>query len=135
MVKFTWIALVISFAVYTFFVNTLTHNSAKKELTPVISEGWKIWQDKNCQACHQIYGLGGYMGPDLTNSASTVGKDYMKIIMESGTSRMPNFHLSKDEIEKLTRFLSWVDESGKSAVNKENVHWSGTYIIDNDGQN
>ena len=135
MVKFTWIALVTSFAVYTFFVNTLTHNSAKTELTPEISQGWKIWQDKNCQACHQIYGLGGYMGPDLTNSASTVGKDYMKTIMQTGTSRMPNFHLSEDEIEKLIMFLSWVDASGKSAVNQKNVHWSGTYIIDNDGQN
>lgn len=134
MVKFTWIALVASFAVYSFFVNILTHNSVKTPLTPEISEGWKIWQNKNCQACHQLYGLGGYMGPDLTNSASTAGKDYMKAIMQSGTSRMPNFHLSNNEIEKLSLFLAWVDESGKSAVDSKHVHWSGTYIIDSDGQ-
>lgn len=135
MVRYTWIALVASFVIYSFCINILTHDSVKTPLTSEINEGWKLWQDKNCQACHQIYGLGGYMGPDLTNSASIVGTDYMKAIMQNGTSRMPNFHLSKDEIEKLTMFLAWVDKSGKSAVDSKNVHWSGTYIINNDGQN
>ncbi|MCH7870146.1 MAG: c-type cytochrome, partial [Planctomycetes bacterium] len=29
--------------------------------------GLAIWRENNCQACHQIYGYGGFLGPDLTN--------------------------------------------------------------------
>jgi len=29
-------------------------------------EGKRLWSSHNCIACHQLYGLGGYMGPDLT---------------------------------------------------------------------
>lgn len=94
--------------------------------------GQEIWQEKNCQSCHQLYGLGGYMGPDLTNIASDSGKgaEYMYTFMKYGTGRMPNYHLTDDEINDLITFLSWVNKSGVSHVPEENVHWTGTYVID-----
>ena len=70
------------------------------------------------------------MGPDLTNTASEKGVDYMKGFIKYGTGRMPNFHLTNNEVEELAVFLSWVDKSGKSTVPPESVHWTGTYVIE-----
>ena len=70
------------------------------------------------------------MGPDLTNTASEKGVDYMKGFIKYGTGRMPNFHLTDKEVEELAVFLSWVDKSGKSTVPPESVHWTGTYVIE-----
>lgn len=123
--------MVAAFLIYTVVINVLMHEkSPGASLNYDINQGFELWQSRNCQACHQLYGLGGYMGPDLTNASSVVGEDYMKAIMKSGTSRMPDFHLSEEEIDKLTLFLKWVDESGRSAVDAKSVHWSGTYTID-----
>ena len=54
-----------------------------------VTSGWETWQNKNCQSCHQLYGLGGYMGPDLTNVASdsTKGHAYMKTVIKYGTGK------------------------------------------------
>ena len=40
--------------------------------SPVAGSGKLVWQKHNCQSCHQLYGLGGYLGPDLTNVISQV---------------------------------------------------------------
>ena len=95
--------------------------------------GWNTWQQKNCQSCHQVYGLGGYLGPDLTNVASTPGKgeQYMKVFIRYGTGKMPNFHLSDSETDNLVAFLKWIDKSGKSRVPQEKVTWTGNYNLDN----
>lgn len=94
--------------------------------------GWKTWQAKNCQSCHQLYGLGGYMGPDLTNVYSEHGKgaNYMHAFIKHGTGRMPDFHLSDQQVDELISFLSWVDKSGRSKITAGKVHWTGTYDLD-----
>jgi nitric oxide reductase subunit C len=91
-------------------------------------KGKAIWQEKNCQSCHQLYGLGGYMGPDLTNVAAK-GHAYLNAFMKKGTTRMPDFHLSDSEISELTAFLQWVNSSGQSKVPDSLVHWTGSYSI------
>jgi nitric oxide reductase subunit C len=91
--------------------------------------GWAIWQERNCQSCHQLYGLGGYMGPDLTNAASIKGTEYMRSFIASGTDRMPNLHLKPDEVDQVISFLQWVDKSGTNRVPDSAVHWTGSYSI------
>lgn len=93
------------------------------------TKGWAIWQDKNCQSCHQLYGLGGYVGPDLTNVASIKGTQYMRSFIASGTESMPNFHLKPNEVDQLISFLQWVDKSGRNRVPDSAVHWTGSYSI------
>ena len=34
------------------------------------NRGKALFQQNNCIACHQLYGLGGYLGPELTNAYS-----------------------------------------------------------------
>lgn len=76
--------------------------------------GEKIWQDNNCAACHQLYGLGGYLGPDLTNVAShpSKGKEYIKAFLNSGIKSMPKFNFNEQEKEQIVSFLSHVDKTG-----------------------
>ncbi|MBL7931164.1 MAG: cytochrome c [Bacteroidia bacterium] len=91
------------------------------------AEGRLVWQKYNCQACHQLYGLGGYLGPDLTNLVSQKGKDesYIKALIRSGTKQMPSFDLSKEEEIKLIDFLKSTNESGIADPRQFNVHASG----------
>ena len=62
-----------------------------------------VWQKYNCQSCHQLYGLGGYLGPDLTNVYSAKGKGelFIKAFLHAGTKQMPSFDLSKEEEKEL----------------------------------
>lgn len=103
--------------------------------TPTVSvqAGWHTWQAKNCQSCHQLYGLGGYLGPDLTNVASAPGKNeaYLKVFILNGTGRMPCFHLNDKQANEVVAFLQWVDKSGKNFISANQVTWSGNYNLSN----
>lgn len=94
--------------------------------------GQKIYQDRNCIACHQFYGLGGYMGPDLTNVISTRGEAYAGAFIASGTARMPNFNLSPDEVAALVAFLGAVDQTGTYPPKNYAVAWNGTVSQEDD---
>jgi nitric oxide reductase subunit C len=96
--------------------------------------GQRIFQDKNCVACHQIYGLGGYMGPDLTNVISTRGDAYARAFITSGTARMPNFNFSPDEIAALLAYLGFVDQTGTYPPRHYDVHWTGVVAQEDDPQ-
>ena len=76
--------------------------------------GQKLWQENNCTSCHQLYGLGGYLGPDLTNVISTPGKGipYVKAFLNSGVKSMPEFDFSELEKEQISMFLAHVDSTG-----------------------
>ena len=75
------------------------------------AKGKLLFQQYNCIACHQVYGLGGYLGPELTTAWSDKnrGEQYMRAILASGGSRMPNYHLPAHEIESLLSYLKYVD--------------------------
>ena len=91
----------------------------KKETTfdeILSSEGRLVWQKYNCQSCHQLYGLGGYLGPDLTNviSQPNKGESYVRVMLMAGAKQMPKYNLSDSEVHALLSFLVSVDKSGKS---------------------
>jgi nitric oxide reductase subunit C len=116
-------------AIYTALVYRFSDASPEADLLSAEAAlGKELWQEKNCQSCHQLYGLGGYMGPDLTNVAAK-GPAYMRAFVEKGTGRMPDFHLSKTEVGRLIAFLQWVDKSGQNKVPDSALHWSGSYSL------
>jgi nitric oxide reductase subunit C len=80
------------------------------------SEGRLVWQCYNCQSCHQLYSLGGYLGPDLTNIMSNPnkGEKIVRAMVKSGTKQMPAFSLSDNEMNMLVEFLKSTDASGKA---------------------
>lgn len=81
-------------------------------------KGKLLFQKNNCISCHQIFGLGGYMGPDLTNVISAPGKGelYAKSFIKNGTQRMPNFNFTDEEADALIAYLKQVDAAGISPV-------------------
>lgn len=90
-------------------------NSKNSEIK-LSSKGKLIWQKYNCQSCHQIYSLGGYLGPDLTNVYSKYNKneDVLKHFFKGGTKQMPIFDLNEFEEKCLLSFFRVLDETGKS---------------------
>lgn len=88
--------------------------------------GKMVWQKYNCIACHQIYGLGGYLGPDLTNVYSLRGEPVIRALVQNGTNVMPAFHCSNEEMDQLVAFFKQIDTSGKSDPRTFTIHANGT---------
>ena len=94
--------------------------------------GLQVYQEKNCMACHQFYGLGGYMGPDLTNVISTRGEAFSRAFIVSGTASMPNLGLSEDEVSAVIAYLTAVDQTGTYPPKNYEVHWTGNVSQEDD---
>lgn len=117
--------LVASFLIYSFYL----YNNLPFKPSVVNKEslnGKDIWQEKNCNACHQIYGLGGFLGSDLTNVYSLKSPEYIKAFIISGTAVMPNFNLTNNEINCLIAYLKSVDASGNADPKKITLNINGT---------
>lgn len=101
----------------------LTYNSILKmpqrtnedNLSAEVAAGKWVWQKHNCNDCHTILGIGGYYAPDVTKVASYRDAEWTKSFLKDpgkvwpAERRMPNLHLSDEEIAELTAFLTWVN--------------------------
>jgi nitric oxide reductase subunit C len=81
-----------------------------------IANGKKIYQQYNCTSCHQLYGLGGYLGPELTTAYSDPirGELYLRAFLQNGGPRMPKFNFSPEQINDIISYLKYVDNSAIS---------------------
>lgn len=101
-------------------------------ISPAADRGRQLYQEHNCVACHQFYGLGGYMGPDLTNVISNRGAAYARAFMAAGTQAMPNFNLSDEELDALVAYLEFVDKTGTYPPENFEVKWYGVVAQEDD---
>lgn len=122
LVLFTLIGL---YLLYSWFVYT-NGTETQYEITSSANQGKQLFQQKNCIACHQIYGLGGYMGPDLTNVMSRRGDAYCRALIQAGTDRMPGFQLEINELNNLIDYLSFVDSTADYSLKNYETTWYGT---------
>lgn len=106
--------MIIVFSIYNFFVYTSKDRVIPIRLSSKAIKGQKLWQNNNCWTCHQIYGLGGYLGPDLTNiySQENKGSLYIKTFLNSGIKSMPKFNFSESEQEMIIAYLKTIDSTG-----------------------
>jgi len=72
-------------------------------------KGRQIFHKEACQVCHQLYGQGGFLGPDLTNAASRVDQARLVSLLTVGSGQMPAFHLDEDQISDVRAFLEEID--------------------------
>ena len=109
-----FLTLVVCFMVYSFsiYLKPSAVVSSDKAI-----QGRLVWQKYNCQSCHQLYGLGGYLGPDLTNVLGVPNKtpDYIHNILQSGIQQMPVFRLSEKEFGELIAFLQATNATGNAS--------------------
>lgn len=105
--------LVVVFALQTWLVYS-DPTGRQQVLSQRALEGQAVWRENNCQSCHQLYGYGGFLGPDLTNSIDGLSPERMESILTAGAGQMPAFHLGPDAREALTVFLREIDATGVS---------------------
>jgi nitric oxide reductase subunit C len=112
--RFLLAGMLAVFGVYNFQVYTSSSEFPISTLSDRASQGELLWQQSNCTACHQLYGLGGYLGPDLTNVISSRGKgeNYVKAFLNSGINAMPKFNFDEQEKDDIVAFLTHVDQTG-----------------------
>ena len=125
--------LCVAFVFYSAYVYTRGTEAA--HISPVSDEaryGRQVFQAYNCVACHQFYGLGGYMGPDLTNVISNRGEAYTRAFIAAGTATMPNFDLTEDEVDGLIAYLAFVDQTGTYPAENFQVKWWGAVAQEDD---
>lgn len=89
------------------------------------SAGKMVWQKYNCQSCHQLYGLGGYLGPDVTHVYKKGGPVYIKAVVQTGNITMPAFKLNNQELDDLVYFLKKMNESGNADPRKFSIKADG----------
>lgn len=106
--------LVTTFGLYNYVVYNTDGYIAAEKLSPQAVKGQELFQSNRCWSCHQLYGLGGYLGPDLTNVYSNEKKGplYIKAFLNSGVKSMPQFHFDEEEKEAIVQYLKQVDETG-----------------------
>ncbi len=105
-------SLVGAFAVQSYLVYTDDTALDVKPLSETALAGQTLWRRNNCQSCHQIYGFGGFLGPDLTNAAGRLTRDRLDEVLTEGVSPMPAYHFSEEEIDAIDAYLHSLDSTG-----------------------
>lgn len=108
--------LFVSFVSYSLLVYTKgTHSriALDEKTNMMVDQGKQLFQQYNCIACHQLYGLGGFLGPELTTAWSDParGEMYMRTFLKYGGPRMPNYHFNERQISSLVSFLRYIDST------------------------
>ena len=107
--------LIVVFVTYNALLYTSDKAYGTIHLSKKAQQGESLWLLNNCNSCHQLYGLGGYLGPDLTNEYSrTHNEKFLKAIFNSGIKTMPRFNFNESESNALIQFLKEVDQTGYS---------------------
>lgn len=123
--------LLASFLLYSYWIYTEGATSNESHYSESFLQGQRVWQEHNCSACHQLYGLGGYLGPDLTNVAEK-GEGYVSAFVVNGVRVMPAFSLSKEEQIALYDYLEGVSESGYFPNHQVEINWHGNFKLKDD---
>lgn len=112
-------SLFILYIAYSFLVYT---DGTQSKLSFAVAEqseinkGKILFQEHNCISCHQVYGLGGYLGPDLTTAWSDPerGEVFIKTLLKTGGSRMPDFHFTEDQVNAIGSYLKYIDATART---------------------
>lgn len=98
--------LVACFAVQTGLVYS---DEVDLRLSDDAVQGRKLFHDGSCQVCHQLWGQGGFLGPDLTNAASRVDPTRLASLLTVGSGQMPAFGYTDEQVRQMAAFLEELD--------------------------
>lgn len=123
--RLVFLVMLILFLSYSSFLYTIQPFPDPPANTAA-ENGRMVWQEYNCSSCHQIFGLGGYLGPDLTDEYTLRGEVVINSFLISGTNIMPKFNLSDQERSDLIEYLKSVDASGCADPKTFKIYADGT---------
>ena len=131
-----FIFLSVLFLIYSFsiYLKPLRENeNINVKNSKQAAAGKDVWQKHNCHTCHQLYGLGGYLGPDLTNVTAKPGYSevFLKAVISNGMGQMPPFDLPRQEMSDLLGFLKAMNETGTANPQHYTPQINGTFTLDN----
>ena len=112
--------LVAVFAAQTWVVYS-DPTGTEHRLSPRALEGQSLWRAHNCQSCHQLYGFGGFLGPDLTNSIGQLSPERLESVLTIGAGQMPAFHFDEQERADLSTFLREMHATGVAQARRGEV--------------
>jgi mono/diheme cytochrome c family protein len=78
---------------------------------PELAEGRRLFEMQGCRGCHKLAGVGGSIGPDLTEegahhrSPEWLEHHFLAPNEVSSGSAMPNFHFTKEQARALTYYM------------------------------
>lgn len=83
------------------------------QLTDQVVAGKVVWQNKNCNDCHTILGIGGYYAPEMTKEFNRRGVAWLKAYLKDPqkvlpNATMPNQNLTDQQAQDLVAFFQWV---------------------------
>lgn len=84
-----------------------------ERMAPAAGRGLALWRSHNCQSCHQIYGFGGFLGPDLTNVLDRYTASELSSLLTFGRNRMPRFDFTRKQQADLIAFFDSLNRSGQ----------------------
>jgi len=59
-------------------VRALPKRDMRHNITPLVAEGKKAWETRNCIGCHTLLGEGAYFAPELGNVYTRRGPEFIK---------------------------------------------------------
>jgi nitric oxide reductase subunit C len=97
-------------------------NTSTTQVTDAVARGKHVWEKHSCINCHTLMGEGAYFAPELANVLIRWGgdkdmagaKETLNAWMAAqptgieGRRQMPQFNLSKQELDDLGAFFEWV---------------------------
>ncbi len=80
------------------------------EESPLVTAGRNAYRQINCSYCHSIGGVGGSVGPDLTNIASKLNSQQLTTYLQNPNAMIPQtlhpkLQFTQDELTALVSYL------------------------------
>ncbi len=123
-----WLLLILIACFLTQSALVYTDHTRPLALDPSARRGRVLWQQHNCQVCHQLYGFGGFLGPDLTNAAGRLTRGQLAQQVVRGNDQMPAFALDDQQLDDLWAFLLAMNTSGQGQARQTKLANERTVI-------
>src|ERR1022692_1344748 len=87
------------------------HKEGEVPGVPELTDGRRLFETQGCRGCHKLNGVGGTVGPDLTEEGAVhrapawLERHFLDPNAVSRNSPMPNFHFTKEQARALTFYM------------------------------
>lgn len=87
------------------------HKEGEVPDVPELTEGRRLFENRGCRGCHKLNGIGGSIGPDLTEEGANhrspdwLERHFLAPTQVSTGSAMPNYHFTKGQAKDLSYYM------------------------------